>query len=334
MTTRQGYRYSNSIGGPLTGRGGDLFIIDDPLKAEDAYSDVRRAGVNEFFDTTLYSRLDSKANDKIIIVMQRLHVDDLVGHVLEQEGWVHLNIPAIAEGKQTYQIGPGEFLTRQSGDALHAAREPLPVLGRTKEQIGSYNFAAQYMQCPEPPGGGLIRRDWLQSYADLPATQGHDRIIQSWDTASKPGDSTDYSVGTTWLDHNNRYYLVDVVRERLSYPHLKRRVIAEAKRQHADVVLIEDKASGTHLVQELQYEGDLRPIAITPDADKVTRMAAQSAKIEAGYVLLPEFAPWVGDLITELMQFPHGRHDDQVDSISQFLGWVTRPIALPRISVI
>ncbi len=117
----------------------------------------------------------------------------------------------------------------------------------------------------------------------------------------------------------------DVVRARFDYPNLKRRIVAEAVKHNADVVLIEDKSSGTHLIQDLRHEGKLRPIAIKVDDDKITRMSAQSAKIEAGYVYLPEQAPWLADFMTELLQFPYGRHDDQVDSVSQFLNWATRP---------
>ncbi len=125
---------------------------------------------------------------------------------------------------------------------------------------------------------------------------------------------------------------MDVHRARLEYPELKRRVVEEAQRHHADVVLIEDKASGTHLIQDLKHDGVVRPIAIQPEGDKVTRMSAQTAKIEAGYVLLPERAPWLQDFQTEILQFPYGRHDDQVDSLSQFLIWVSRPKRLgPRV---
>ncbi len=116
-----------------------------------------------------------------------------------------------------------------------------------------------------------------------------------------------------------------MLRERLIYPDLKRWVVAEADRHAADAVLIEHTSSGTPLIQELERESPLRPIGITPEGDKVTRMLAPSAKIEAGYVLLPERAPWLQDFQTEVLQFPRGRHDDQVDSLSQFLMWITKP---------
>ena len=323
MTTKRGFRLATSVGGTLTGRGGNFIIIDDPLKPSDAFSEAKREAVKQWYDGTLYSRLDSKIDDVIVIVMQRLHVDDLVGHVLEQEEWVHLSLPAIAEAPERIQIGPGRFHSRQPRDLLHPAHEPMEALERQKKVYGSYFFSAQYQQEPTPPGGGMIKWDWFRFYEKVPPLAPNDRIVQSWDTASKAGELHDFLVCTTWLEQGNSYYLVDVFRERLDYPDLKRCVVDEARRHDADVVLIEDKGSGTHLIQELDDEGSLKPIPIMPEGDKVTRMAAQSAKIEARHVYLPERAPWLQDFQTEILQFPHGRHDDQVDSLSQFLGWVS-----------
>ncbi len=333
MTTSRGFRLATSVGGTLTGRGGNLILVDDPMKPAEAMSDVKRETVRQWFDGTLYPRLDNKAEDKIILIMQRLHVDDLVGHVLEQEPWVHVNLPAIAETQQRVQIGPNQFIERALGDLLHPEREPRATLGHIKTTLGTYNFSAQYQQCPVPLGGALIKWAWFGTYPELPAKGPNDQIIQSWDTASKAEEINDFSVCSTWLEHDNCYYLMDVHRSHLEYPDLKRRVVQEAQRHHADVVLIEDKASGTHLIQDLGRDGVVRPIAILPDGDKVTRMWAQNAKIEAGDVLLPERAPWLQDFQTEILQFPRGRHDDQVDSLSQFLSWVSRPKRLgPRMS--
>ncbi len=331
LTTRQGYRFSTSVGGPLTGRGGNLIILDDPLKADDALSDAKRDAVNEFFDAALYSRLDNKAQDRIVLIMQRLHVDDLVGHVLEQEDWVHVNIPAIAEENQRLQIGPNRFIERRQGEVIHPGREPLATLEHIRKTLGSYNFSSQYQQSPVPPGGAMIKWSWFGSYPEPPEKEGNDRVIMSWDTASKAEEINDYSVCTTWQEGGGRYYLIDVVRRRLEYPDLKRLVVEEAHRHGADVVLIEDKGSGIHLIQDLQRDGVVMPIAIQPEGDKVTRMSAQTAKIEDGHVLLPERAPWLQDFQTEILQFPRGRHDDQVDSLSQFLAWISRPTREIRI---
>ena len=140
--------------------------------------------------------------------------------------------------------------------------------------------------------------------------------------ASKASELSDYSVCTTWLVKGNDCYLIDVVRERLEYPRLKKRILAEFVRHNSPTLLIEDTGSGTCLIQELRRA--VRLIPVKPEGDKITRMSTQSAKIEAGQVWLPEKAPWLDEFKTEILQFPKGRHDDQVDSMSQFLGWLDR----------
>jgi predicted phage terminase large subunit-like protein len=324
-TTEHGYRYSTSIGGTLTGRGGNIIIIDDSLKAEEALSEVSRSRVNEFYDRTLYSRLDDKLKNAIILVQQRLHVDDLVGHVLQKEKWTHLNLPAIAEVEQQIPIGKDEFYRRRVGELLHEARESRQDLDQLKLALDGFNFSAQYQQCPVPPEGEIIKWQWFRSYDELPPGEPEDRVIQSWDTASKAEEMNDYSVCTTWLVKGNDYYLIDVLREKLIYPELKRRIVSHAVSFNANSVIIEDKCSGTSLIQDLGYESTLgfpRPTPFSPETDKLTRMSAQSARIEAGQVHLPRAAKWLDDFRTELLQFPHGKYDDQVDSLSQFLNWV------------
>ena len=227
MTTERGFRLGTSVGGTLTGRGGNIIIIDDPMKPDEAMSEAKREAVKQWYNGTLYSRLDNKAEDVIILVMQRLHMDDLVGHVLEKENWVHLNMPAIAEADQVFEVGPGRFYERKEGEVLHPEREPKKVLDDIKETLGSYHFAAQYQQNPLPAGGNMVKWEWFQIYGELPTREANDRIVQSWDTASKAAELNDYSVCTTWLVKGNDYYLIDVVRERLEYPNLKKRVLKE-----------------------------------------------------------------------------------------------------------
>src|SRR5260370_7092522 len=327
VPTRQGYRYSTSVGGDLEGRGGNLIVVDDPINSEGGMSEATRSTVNNWFDSTLYTRLDSKRDDVIILIMQRLHMDDLAGYVMQRDHWTHLNLPAIAETEQRIQIGNDEFHTRKAGDILHQERESQKDLEEAKATVGSFNFRPQYQQCPEPPEGEIIKWGWFQFFDACPARVTNDRIIQTWDTTSKTKELSGYSLCTSWLVQENRYYLFDVLREKLDYPSLKRRVFEHSIRHDANSVLIEDKCSGTSLIQDIKQEntfGIPDPIGILPEGDKITRMSAQSAKIEAGQVYLPKQAPWLGDLQAELLQFPRGRHDDQVDSISQFLNWIQR----------
>ena len=168
----------------------------------------------------------------------------------------------------------------------------------------------------------------LVSLYDAPLQrQTGDEIVQSWDTAYKATELSDYSVCTTWAVRGNQHYLVHIFREKLDYPDLKKKVIEHAQIHQADVVIIENKGSGMSLIDDLRQggtAGDPMPIAFDPENDKLTRMSTQSAKIEAGHVLLPRNAAWLDDFRTELLQFPNGRYDDQVDSLSQFLDWIHR----------
>lgn len=335
MTTQQGLRMATSVGGVLTGRGGDLIIIDDPLKPEEALSETQRSAVNDWFDHTLLSRLNDKTKGCIIIVQQRLHQNDLVGHVMERGGWEVLCFPAIAEQDETHRVetlfGVTHF-KRRLGDALHPERESLSLLQGIRESIGQYNFASQYQQDPAPQGGSMIKKDWLRHYvpAELPAK--FERIVQSWDTANKAGELNDYSVCTTWGEKDNHFYLLHVFRRRLEYPDLKRAIRDQAGTHKADVVIIEDKASGTQLIQELIRDGMARIQRYEPPpCDKVMRLNTQSAAFENGLVLLPDIAHWLTDYVHELTTFPGSEFDDQVDSTSQALAYLKERRAQFRI---
>ncbi len=329
MTTAQGYRYSTSIGGTLTGRGANYIIIDDSLKADEAMSDVHRTGVNESYRRTIYSRLDDKCKDRIIIVQQRLHEDDLVGHVLQKEKWTHLNLPAIAEIEQEIPIGRGKVHRRAIGDVLHPARESRETLAEIKIALGSYDFSAQYQQSPAPREGAIIQREWFRVYDEIPERRKGDRIHQSWDTALTDGISSDYSVCITFLVRGSDIYILDVLREKLNYPDLRRRIYQNwLKWGASEPPIIEDRGSGTSLIQELrgdEFAGFPKAIAFKPEGDKLSRMHAQSTKIEGGHVHVPRHADWLDDFLIEITNFPRGRHDDQVDALSQFLCWFFRP---------
>jgi predicted phage terminase large subunit-like protein len=316
-TTRQGFRLATSIHGTLTGRGGDILIIDDPMKPIDALSDKRRKRVNHLFKNTVRSRLDDQRKGAVVIVMQRLHPEDLVGMLLrESDGWTVLSLPAIAEQPQRVQIGPDKYHLRQVGDPLHAERAPASELERLRVELGPEIFAAHYQQAPDRPGGGLIQRDSILRYERLPAPGPSTRILQSWDTASMQGEQNDWSVCTTWMIHEKKYYLMDELRGRFDYPTLKAQAIAHARAYKTHAILVENAGVGTALIAELRNAG-LSAVAVKPN--KVVRMSIQAAKFASGRVLFPQHASWLAVLEAELFAFPHGRHDDQVDSIAQAL---------------
>ena len=210
---------------------------------------------------------------------------------------------------------------RDVGDLLHPEREGVGELKKTQLALGSYGFAGQYQQNPVPCEGGMIKVHWLKRYRKLPSA--FTRIIQSWDTAYKAKQVNDPSVCTTWGEVKGGYYLLDVWRGHVDYPTLKAEVMRLYQQWQPAAVLVEDKASGQSLIQEIRTSTRLPVISILPESDKLTRLSAQSAKFEAGLVWLPESAAWLADYERELLTFPMSAHDDQVDSTSQFLGWVS-----------
>lgn len=333
LTTQQGGRMSTSVGGVLTGRGADLILIDDPLKPDDALSETQRTTVNDWYQNTLLSRLNDKETGSIVIIMQRLHQDDLVGHVLEREKWEIVSFPAIAEEDGVHQIqsilGDRTFV-RKVGDILHPERESRETLAKIRKNIGEYNFVSQYQQSPTPPGGSMVKVTWLRYYEPHEKPARFLRIVQSWDTANKAGELNDYSVCTTWgVDGKNRY-LLHVLRKKMNYPDLKRTVIELAKEYNAQNVLIEDKASGIQLIQELERElySTVTAYKPPPGTDKIMRLHAQTDLFENGLILLPKEAPWLADYVNEITGFPGTKYDDQVDSTAQALDHMRIPSAL------
>jgi len=300
-TTKRGFGTATSVTGTLTGRGGEYIIIDDPIKPDDAVSGTVRNNCNNWFDGVLFTRQNNKNTSCIIIVMHRLHEDDLVGHVLEQQDdWEVLSLPAIAEEDQAFTVetpwGPRTY-QRSAGDILHPAFESEDALKVTRATIGEYNFAGQYQQSPAPLGGGMVKKEWLKYYKSLPS---FDQILVSCDTGNKPTELADYSAITVWGYRDPDIYLLHVYRAKLDYPNLKRTVVDVAARYHADVVLIEEKASGIQLIQELK-EARVRGVkGYEPKGDKVMRLHAQCATIENGGLWLPNEAPWLAEYVHEL----------------------------------
>jgi len=328
-TTGGGVRRATSIDGAATGVGADLLIFDDPQKPGESLSESIRGATNTAYETTFLSRRNDPATCRTVIVMQRLHEDDFVGHVLGLGGdWEVLNLPAIAEADEAYGyetfLGP-HLYQRPEGEALHPDRVGLDELASMRLRMGEAAWASQYMQRPAPAGGGLVNTAWFKRYvdADLPE---FDRIVQSWDTANNTAEWNDYSACTTWgVAADRRVFLLDVFRKRMQYPELKRAILEQAAMRAPALILIEDKASGTQAIQELKRLGIWQIQACKPTTDKEMRMATRAAMIEAGFVYIPREAHWLAEYLHELSVFPNGKYDDQVDSTSQALEQILNP---------
>jgi predicted phage terminase large subunit-like protein len=324
-TTAGGGRFATSIQGTLTGRGGDYIIIDDPLKPDQAVSEAERTKANEWVRATLLSRLNNKEKGAIVLVMQRLHDDDMTRSVQEIEPWVVVSLPARAEDDETHLIEtPYGVLTynRAKGDPLSPGLESAKVLDVLERAMGMDNFSAQYQQSPVPPGGGMIKSIWFPRF-DPNNPPKFEYLLHSWDTAVKATELSDYSVCTVWGVAGQHLYLLYVYRKRVLYPELRSAVVALARSYPANRILIEDKSSGSTLIQDLQNEGVHQVTEYKPKGDKVMRLHAHTSRMEQGLVHLPpDTVHWMPDLLKEFVTFPKGKHDDQVDSVSQALDWV------------
>jgi predicted phage terminase large subunit-like protein len=320
-TTKRGKRIATSIDGTLTGLGGNLIIIDDPLKPGDAMSEVVRERVIEWYRSTLLTRGDDKTRTRIVVVMQRVHHDDLVGYLQEQGGFEVLNLPAIAQSTQTYDLGGGRTYTRQQDELLHPTHEPAEILMELKRAMGPIAFSAQYQQSPIPPGGTIIKKKWLKTYAEWPRWQDGDRIVLSWDIAMSEMETADYAACVVLLVRKELFFVLDVVRGRFPFDALKAKIIQLKKQDYqVSTLLIEESPISVGLIQSLR-EQSINVVTYNPETDKKSRVIAQNDLFAGGSVRIPESAPWKEEFVAELLAFPGGRHDDQVDALTQGMAW-------------
>src|SRR5262245_37177010 len=323
-TTRGGRRMATSVGGAVTGLGADEIIMDDMLRADDIYSRAARDTVKRFYANTLVTRLNNRLSGVIIAVSQRLHVDDLTALLVEEGGFRHVIIPAIAPINRTYRLKTGRHMFR-AGTVLDANRDSKENLEALKRTMGSARFEAQYQQNPFPEEGDLIRRAWFRRF-DPADDRRFDAVIQSWDTATSDAATSAYSVCLTFGVIGETYYLLDVYRARLDMTELRSAVIRQQSRFGADHVLVEHASSGIGIYQifrRLSAETGTFPVVpCVPRGNKMERLMNQVALIEEGRVYLPTQSPFLDDYLDEILMFPNGNYDDCVDATTQFLRWV------------
>jgi len=323
FTTRGGYRISTSTGGTLTGRGANIIIIDDAINAQDAHSEVVRENAWKWFCTTALSRLNNQKTGRFLVIAQRLHAEDLPGQLVAAGGWCELCLPLIADRDMEVAISQESNLTRQAGNILHEAMFGEEVIARLRTDMGERDFEAQYNQRPLPPGGALFKLEWLQRYDEPPKPPQTQAFVQSWDTAYDIEDHHDYSVCTTWALCGKRYYLLDVYRERLEFADLEKAIYAQRKKWKANLVIVEKAGSGISLAQNIRRGNKNHWLKVlSPVGSKQDRASQQTPKFERGEIFVPTEAPWLKVFEDEYVSFPHGKHDDQIDSVTQFLAAV------------
>lgn len=310
---RRGGLQAQGVGGPITGKGGRLIVVDDPVKnREEADSATMREKTWRWYTSTLRTRLEP--DGAIVVVLTRWHDDDLAGRLLElakkdrqADQWRVVSLPAIA-------LDAGEdALGRRPGEALDPARFDEAALLATRASIGSRDWSALYQQDPQPDGGSVFQLGWF-AREDGPARSGCSQVVQAWDTAYKTGQENDISACVTIGMAGNRLHVLDAWKGRLEFPELVTRVKEKARQWSPNLIVVEDKASGTSALQVLRRETMLPIVAVQPDRDKVGRANLVTPLCEAGRVAVP--ATWWGDeLLDELVRFPAGAHDDLVDAL-------------------
>ena len=348
--THTGHRIATSVGGEATGEGGDVIIIDDQHKFEEAMSESARGRVLDWHDGTLGFRFNDPKTGIEVVVMQRLHERDLSGHLLERGGYTHLCLPARYEPSHPF-VWPDDP-RQDEGELLWPAHIPEPELARIEQTMGSFRAAGQLQQRPAAAEGELLKRSWWQFFPPeylsrdkvgmLPRFQ---RIVSSWDTAFEDTTSSDYVVGQVWGICGPDHYLLYSYRRHANLNATKEAMraahawVKERWPQAAHTILIEKSANGAEIIVALkrQLTGVL---PVTVSNDKITRAIAASPPLESGNIYLPgRAAPdttagytapdWVASLIEEAATFPNGRHDDQVDAYSQAINWARGRATIP-----
>jgi predicted phage terminase large subunit-like protein len=320
-TTQGGYRYAKSAESGVTGFGGGILILDDFQTPTDVFSEARRTSTNSLYYRTIASRIDNQHSGGIVVVGQRLHIDDLAARLLSSpEPWTVLNLPAIAEKEESIPIGPGRCHVRKVGELLHPqqlSREYLESLRYQDPEM----FAAQYQQSPIPPGGFIIKRDQIQYCDELPKRSSSSVYLQSWDTARKPGEANSRSACLDILVHENKYFIAHALVGQWEYDELERRALWRANEGKPNAILVEDDGGfGTVLIGALKRKA-LPVIAIKPEGDKKSRLLKQIDKFANRQVFLLKNAPGRADVETECFSFPGGQRNDLVDALSQALAY-------------
>ena len=298
-------------------------IIDDPMKGDDAKSQLALERVDEWYRNTALTRLNP-GKTIAILTMQRLHENDLSG-ILVRQGWPCLAIPAIAEPAEIL-VGKNKFYQRPAGEPLQPNLVTIEDLEAKKREIGSSLWEAQYQQNPLPAQGNLIKREWLLPRYDFDPRQSSFRhVILTCDPAGKAGAHNDYTaIGIFGFD-KKQIHLLHMEPGHWKITESYRRIEMLASDFRVERAIIEDTASGMGLIDMFREDSDLVVKGLRPDADKQTRMERHLARFEAGNFLLPrDYTPWLPDFEKEFLAFPNGRHDDQVDVVLLFFDWFAK----------
>jgi predicted phage terminase large subunit-like protein len=319
-TTAGGGLFAASIHSNVTGFGGDLVIVDDPVGIGDAANLDKLNKVNENFQNEVLSRLDNQRTGRVLIIMQRLHEDDLCGYVLQQGGWTRTVLPLIAPRTKTFDLGFGKW-KRKKGEVLRPDAFSKQEIKRL--QKGS-NFQLLWQQNPLGNSFKAVKRKHFGTFEQQPDVG----VVMSVDTSLVAGEDSSFNVVQAWCRDGNNYCLIDQWREQCGYERLRSRTLAKASKHRPAAILVERTGNGAALIDELRNR--YRTIAIVPNGTKLDRFRRVCRLIYSGKVLLKKDAPWLEELLDELTHFPLAPTDDQMDTLTQSLAWLSENPALAK----
>jgi predicted phage terminase large subunit-like protein len=335
--TAGGSRIAIGVGSKLTGDRADWLIVDDPHDADEINSDTIRVGVTDWWDSTAYSRVNDMRKSIRTAIMQRLHEEDYSGHVLAHGGWHHLCIQqeydpeAGWKNQKGYNATPIQCDPRtEPGQLMFPERMPAHIVAGEKRRLGSAGYAGQYQQLPAPADGLKFKKAWFLYYeliaginsdpttailhtanGDLTVSLSALTRFATVDTAFSTKESADYTVIAEWgVLPTHQILLLSLERGHWEDPEVERRIRATIDR--VGYACVEEKMNGASIIQRLRQDGK-RVVALKADTDKGTRATLAAIDFENGRVFLPKGAPWLGEYEHELLTFPAGTHDDQVD---------------------
>ncbi len=317
--TMGGARISVGVGSGLTGQGADYLLIDDPLNAMDSFSEVARDSANMWHDMTFSTRYNNADAHAKVIIMQRLHEDDLTGHVLKNGTYEHLILPARLDPDSELKSKTSlDFKDPRTvkGELLWPKRFDEKAILDLEKDLKEH-AESQLQQDPKPPKGGLFPRDKWQYHEASPSPVLD--IVQFWDCAEKPGITNDYSVCATWIRTANGFYLMDLWRDKVDAPTLEIEASLQFHKWKPTTIVIEDKSHGTGLIQYLLRKTTLPVAAMLPTKSKELRAISASSSVKGCKCYLPNNATWVKDFLKEHEKFPRGKHDDMVDTTSMMV---------------
>ena len=334
QNTKGGVRVATSVGGTLTGKGGDYLVADDPQSATEAHSEAIREEANRWWGEVMSSRANDPNQVGRVVIQQRLHESDLTGTLLKKGGYQHLVLPAVYESNSKIKSDTAlnfKDPRTKDGELLWPERFDKKAIDELKIDMGSLASSGQLQQDPKPADGGMFKRKWWKWYREIPPDV--EQIVQFWDCAQKPGVTNDYSVCATWAKTSTGFYMLDLWREKVEAPDLERAVKTNFSKHNANAVVIEDKSSGSSLIQTLLRETDLPVIPYDPGRlDKITRASAVTPKVESGRCFLKETIDGIEDFLLEHEKFPSAAHDDTVDTTSMMIEYFSmRGTSRPRV---